>query len=188
VKELISAHQRATEVNQAMRNLCRLILLVGLALPLSLNTAYAGQHTPADSFADITPHCSYGHDPIISKIENQAGYAEITSTLEKSLKPNENILCFFSIDNYGRIKNLRVCSEKSPTAVEKKILALIAKASPFPYPTKQEMIDRGVQVEFWKDNRILSAARIAPAPKPYANVKDSNERDPFKDLQKSHAY
>lgn len=171
-----------------MRNLCRFMILVGLSLPLSLNTAYAGQHKPADSFADMTPHCSYGHDPIISKIESQAGYSEITSSLEKSLKPNENILCSFSIDNYGRIKNLKVCSEKSPTAVEKKILALIAKASPFPYPTKQEMIDRGVQVEFWKDKSILSVARIAPGPKPSASVKNSTERDPFKDLQKSQAY
>jgi hypothetical protein len=170
-----------------MRDLCRHILLVSLvALPLSLNTAYAGQHTPIDSFSDMTPQCSYGHDPIISKIENQAGYAEIVSSLEKSLKPNENILCSFRIDNYGRIKNLKVCSDKAPTALEKKILALIAKTSPFPYPTKQEMIDRGVHVEFWKADRILSVARIAPAP---AKPKDTKTPiDNFSDLRKSSSY
>ncbi len=170
-----------------MRYLCRHILLVSLvAITFSLNAAQAGQHVQVDSQDDIVPRKSYGHDPIISKIEKQPGYTEIVASLDKTLKPNQNVLCSFSIDNNGRIKNLKVCSNKTPTAVEKKILALIAKTSPFPYPTKQEMIDRGVHVEFWKADRILSQARIAPAP---AKPKDTKiPVDNFSDLRKGSSY
>lgn len=166
-----------------MRHRCHHIVLASLiALPLTLNAASAGRHIELDPLDDITPRKSYGHDPIISKIEKQSEYAEIVSSLDKTLKPNQNVLISFNIDCCGDIKNLKVCSKKTPTKTEKKILALIQKCAPFRYPTTQEMIDRGVQVEFWKADRILSLARTTPGGPKQAEGQPPYDHNPFHTL------
>ncbi len=153
-----------------------------------MNAAQAGQHVQVDSQDDIVPRKSYGHDPIISKIEKQPGYTEIVASLDKTLKPNQNVLCSFSINCDGEIKDLKVCSAKSPTRMEKKVLALIGKAAPFPCPTSRAMINRGVQVEFWKADRILSIARTIPGGTKTPEEQTEYKHDPFHKLMRNISY
>ncbi len=171
-----------------MRNLRRHILVVvGLALPLSLNAAYGGTHVRDNAFEDISRERYYGPESIADKIKGQKDYESILKCLEQTLRQEENVVCNFNVDKTGRVKNLRIISEKPPTALEKRVLALISKAAPFPHLPSEEMITKGGQIEFWQWHGIKMVARVAPAEKPPV-LKPKDARDPFKDILKDASY
>jgi hypothetical protein len=157
-----------------------------IALPLNVNATWAGTHDRDLAFDDLKRQRDYGPESIEDKIKGQKDYQSIVKSLEQNLTENENVLCNFNVDKKGRIKNLQIISEKPPTDLEKKVLALISKAAPFPNLPSAEMISKGGQIEFWQWHGINLAARVAPPLKPakagYSGV------DPFKDLAKSSSY
>lgn len=158
--------------------------LVGLLLTVS--AAWAGTHDQDLTFRDLQYDRYYGPESISDKIKGQKDYQSIVESLEQNLTDNENVVCNFNVDKTGRIKNLRVISEKPTTDLEKKVLALISRAAPFPNLPSAEMISKGGQIEFWQWHGIQIAARVTPPVKP-AKAKDSAV-DPFKELAKSSCY
>lgn len=157
-----------------------------IALPLTVNATWAGTHDRDLVFEDLRYQRYYGPESIDDKIKSQKDYQSIVKSLEQNLTENENVLCNFNVDKTGRIENLKIISEKPPTDLEKKVLALISQAAPFPNLPSAEMISKGGQIEFWQSHGIQMAARVAPPLKP-AKATDSAV-DPFKDLSKSKAY
>ena len=157
-----------------------------IALPLTVSATWAGTHDRDLVFDDLKRQLDYGPQSISDKIKGQKDYQSIVKSLEQNLTENENVLCNFNIDKKGRIKNLQIISEKPPTDLEKKVLALISKAAPFPNLSSAEMISKGGQIEFWQSHGIQMAARVAPPLKP-AKARYSGI-DPFKDLSKSKAF
>lgn len=157
-----------------------------IALPLTVNATWAGTHDRDLVFEDLRHPRDYGQESIIDKIKSQKDYQSIVKSLEQNLTKNENVLCNFNVDKTGRIKNLKVISEKPPTDLEKKVLALIGKAAPFPNMASAEMISKGGQIEFWQWQGINLAARVAPPVKPPEPT--DGKVDPFKELSKSKAY
>lgn len=157
-----------------------------IALPLTTNATWAGTHDRDLAFEDLKYQRYYGPESISDKIKVQKDYPSLVKSLEKNLTENENVLCNFNVDKTGRIKNLQIISEKPPTDLEKKVLAIISKAAPFPNLPSAEMISKGGQIEFWQSHGIQMAARVAPPLKP-AKARYSGV-DPFKDLSKSKAF
>jgi len=170
-----------------MQYLRRHIMVVSLiALPLTVTAAWAGTHDRDLAFEDLKYQHYYGPESITDKIKGQKDYQSILKSLEQNLTENENVLCNFSIDKTGRVTNLQIISEKPPTDLEKKVLALISKAAPFPNLPSAEMISKGGQIEFWQWHGIQMAARVAPPAKPPQAT--DGALDPFKELRKSATY
>jgi hypothetical protein len=85
-----------------------------IAMPLTVNAAWAGTHDRDLVFEDLRHQRDYGQESIIDKIKSEKDYQSIVKSLEQNLTENENVLCNFNVNKTGRIENLKVISEKPP--------------------------------------------------------------------------